>query len=65
MSENQHGGRRTGAGRKPGPDGPTALVAVTVPETLIAQLDDLAGQRGWNRSKAVTEAIRRFVKAKR
>jgi metal-responsive CopG/Arc/MetJ family transcriptional regulator len=32
---------------------------------LIAELDELAAQRGVNRSEAATEAIRRFVKAKR
>ncbi len=65
MSEKQRGGARPGAGRKPGPEGRTAMLAVTVPETLIAQLDELAAARGWGRSKAVTEAIRRLVKAKR
>jgi hypothetical protein len=65
MTEKQHGGSRPGAGRKPGPEGRTTTLAVSVPESLIAQLDEFAGQRSWNRSKAVTEAIRRLVKAKR
>ena len=47
------------------PEGPTVVVAASVPEALIAKLDELAEQRGWNRSEAVTEAIRRLVKAKR
>jgi hypothetical protein len=59
----KHGGKRAGAGRKPSsPDGPTILVAVTVPETLMERLDAIAERNEWNRSKAVTEAIRGFVK---
>jgi hypothetical protein len=54
----QHGGKRPGAGRKPGPDGPTVTTAVTVPESLLDRLDALAEAKGWNRSHAVTEAIR-------
>ncbi len=66
MSAKQHGGKRPGAGRKvANPEGPTAVLAVSVPETMIAQLDELAEKRGWNRSKAVTEALRRLLKAKR
>jgi metal-responsive CopG/Arc/MetJ family transcriptional regulator len=40
-------------------------VTAAVPEALVGQLDELAEKRGWNRSEAVTEAIRRLVKAKR
>ena len=40
------------------------LVAVTVPVELVEQLDGLAGKRDWNRSKAVTEAIRGLLDAK-
>jgi hypothetical protein len=58
------GGSRKGAGRKPGPDGPTILVTVSVPESLMCQLDACAEQEGWNRSAAVTESIKRLVKAK-
>ena len=66
MSAKQHGGRRAGAGRKPSnPEGRTGFLGATVPEALIAQLDELAEKRGWNRSEAVTEAVRRLVKAKR
>jgi hypothetical protein len=57
----EHGGKRKGAGRKIGPDGPTMMMAVTVPESLVGQLDRKAEQNGWNRSQAVTEAIRGFV----
>jgi hypothetical protein len=55
------GGKREGAGRKPGPEGKTTLVAVTVPNPLVEQLDELREKRGWNRSQAVTEAIRALV----
>jgi hypothetical protein len=66
MSAKQHGGARPGAGRKPiNPEGKTTTLVVAVPEALVAQLDEVAEQRGWNRSKAATEAIRRLVKAKR
>jgi metal-responsive CopG/Arc/MetJ family transcriptional regulator len=34
------------------------LVAVTVPIALVEQLDGRATKEGWNRSEAVTEAIR-------
>ena len=67
MDENKpHGGARKGAGRKPSnPEGRTKVVAASIPEGLVTQLDALAEQRGWNRSEAVTEAVRRLVKSKR
>jgi hypothetical protein len=55
------GGAREGAGRPIGPDGPTMVVAVTVPESLMTDLDAYADAKGWKRSKAVTEAIRKLV----
>ena len=60
----QHGGKRKGAGRKPGPEGRTVVMAVSVPGDLADQLDGLAKERGWNRSQAVTEAIRGLLDAK-
>lgn len=61
-----HGGARKGAGRKPrNPEGRTVVVAASIPETLVERLDAVAIQKGWNRSEAVTEAIRRLVKPKR
>ena len=61
----QHGGKREGAGRKPAnPEGTTVVVAASVPEDLVGQLDDLAEKRGWNRSQAITEAIRGLLKRK-
>jgi len=55
----QRGGARPGAGRKPSnPEGTTITVAVSVPEALVEQLDDLSRRSGWNRSEAVTQAIR-------
>jgi hypothetical protein len=57
-----HGGKRKGAGRKPvDPDEKALLVSVTVPAKLVTQLDELREKRGWNRSQAVTEAIRELV----
>ena len=59
------GGKRKGAGRPPtNPEGRTMLVAVTVPAELVEQLDGLAKERDWNRSQAVTEAIRGLLDAK-
>ena len=62
----QRGGKRPGAGRPTSnPEGHTVLVAVTVPETLMDRLDGVAEANGWNRSEAVTRAIRGFVGKKR
>jgi hypothetical protein len=58
----QHGGVREGAGRDPvNPEGVTARVTVSVPESLIRQLDAAAKRNSLSRSQAVTEAIRAFV----
>jgi hypothetical protein len=60
----QVGGAREGAGRPVGPDGPTTVLAVSVPEKLLAQLDALCEAKDWKRSKAVTEAIRGLLSRK-
>jgi hypothetical protein len=61
----QHGGKRAGAGRKPvHPEGRTIVVAASVPSGLVEKLDALAEKRGWNRSEAVTEAIRGLLATK-
>jgi len=60
----QFGGKRKGVGRPIGPDGPTVLVAVTVPQKLVSDLDRLCESKEWKRSKAVTEAIRGLLKRK-
>lgn len=58
----QHGGARKGAGRpSSNPEGKTIVVAASVPETLVERLDAHAKREGWNRSQAVTEAIRGLV----
>ena len=58
-----HGGSREGAGRRPkNPEGATKTVAASVPESLIERLDEYAESKGWNRSKAITEAIRKLLK---
>lgn len=60
-----HGGKRKGAGRKvANPEGRTAPVAASVPSELIDQLDVLCRERQWNRSQAITEAIRGLLDAK-
>ena len=60
----QWGGPRKNSGRPIGDDGPTSVVAVSVPDTLMAQLDKLCEAKEWKRSKAVTEAIRGLLKRK-
>jgi hypothetical protein len=63
VKKKQHGGKRKGAGRRPSnPEGKTIVVAASVPSELVDALDALAEKRGWNRSQAVTEAIRELVK---
>lgn len=60
----QHGGKRTGAGRKQAyPDeGATVIVSVSIPSDLLARLDAVADEREWKRSEAVVEAIRGLLK---
>ena len=58
------GGRRENSGRPIGPDGPTSVLAVSVPDKLVAELDELCEAKEWKRSKAVTEAIRGLLKRK-
>lgn len=61
----KRGGAREGAGRPVSKDGPSTLLTVTVPESLVADLTAIAEAEGWSRSKAATEAIRAFVKRKK
>lgn len=63
MAKKQHGGKRPGSGRKPiHPEGVTITVAAKVPAVLVEQLDAVAEKREWNRSEAITEAIRGLLK---
>ena len=65
MAKEQRGGKRAGAGRKPiNPDDPTTTIAVTMPTGLVERLDAVAERRGWNRSRAVREAVQALVKRK-
>lgn len=59
-----HGGKRKGAGRPPSMGEKTVVVAVSVPESLAADLDSFAKATGWSRSKAVTEALMGLLKRK-
>ena len=61
--KSKRGGSRPGSGRKVGPGGPVTVIAASVPESLVERLDGLAEKRGWNRSQAVTEAIRGLLDA--
>ena len=60
-----HGGSRKGAGRPPAhsDEGGTVTVAATIPKTLKIKLDRIAKAKSWNRSRAITEAIRLLVSA--
>ena len=58
----QWGGKRANSGRPIGPDGPKSVLAVSVPDKLIGELDQLCEAKEWKRSKAVTEAIRGLLK---
>ena len=61
-----HGGRREGAGRPiADPEGKTVIVAASVPGELAERLDAFAARMTWNRSKAITEAIRGLLGEKR
>lgn len=64
-SHHPRGGARPGSGPKPGPEGKAEKISVTVPGELLARLDELAGEKEWTRSQAITEAIRRLVKSRR
>ena len=62
VKKHKHGGRRDGAGRKAvNPEGKTIIVGASVPRELVEQLNQLAAKRGWSRSQAITEAVRRLV----
>lgn len=39
--------------------------AIAIPEDLIEGVDAAAGERGWSRSKFITEVLRRALQAKR
>ena len=66
VKQRQHGGKRAGAGRKPvHPEGRTVNLGASVPEGLVEQLDEYAAEHGWNRSEAVTNAIRGLLAAKK
>ena len=66
VKKKTHGGARPGAGRNPAnPEGKTVVIGASVPAELLEKLDALASERGWNRSQAVTEAVRRLVKRRR
>lgn len=61
MTDKQHGGKRKHAGRKPSENGPTKVVAVSIPQSFLPRLDAVADKKGWNRSQAITEAIRKLL----
>lgn len=63
MKKTQRGGKRAGAGRKQiYAEGPTIVVAASVPSGLVHRLNTVAEQNGWNRSATITEAIRELLR---
>lgn len=57
------GGARPGAGRKVvHPEGATVPLVASVPASLVERLMIVASEKGWNRSEAVTEAVRALLK---
>lgn len=64
MAKKQHGGKRTGSGRKPlAPDGST-LVGASLPTGLVEKLDAYAEKHEVTRAHVIREAVGRFLKAK-
>jgi hypothetical protein len=64
MTKKQHGGKRTGAGRKQAypEEGATVIVSVSIPSRLLERLDAVSEKREWKRSEAIVEAIRGLLK---
>lgn len=59
----QVGGAREGAGRKVAhPEGPTIPLVASVPSVLVDRLMAVAAAKQWNRSEAVTEAVRLLLR---
>jgi hypothetical protein len=61
MAKKQHGGKRDGAGRPVGPEGPKVAVTGTIPESLAQSLDAYAAEQQITRSEALTQAVRKLV----
>jgi hypothetical protein len=60
---NNLGGARPGSGRKViHPEGKTIPLVASVPASLVERLMVIADKKGWNRSEAVTEAVRAMLK---
>lgn len=59
----QHGGARANAGRKQAhTEGKAVVVTASVPSGLVERMAFVADVKGWNRSQAITEAIRLLLK---
>jgi hypothetical protein len=58
------GGPREGSGRPiENAEGKTITLVASVPEGLVTALKERAAAEDWSLSKAVTEALRAFLKA--
>lgn len=47
------------------PEGRTVAITASVPEGLVERLDEYSADHGWNRSQAVTKAIRGLLATER
>jgi hypothetical protein len=62
MAKKKHGGKRPGSGRPVNsPEGKTVVMTASVPAQLVMELNALSEEEGWNRSEAVTMAIRKLL----
>ena len=59
LKKSAHGGKRSGAGRKP-IDGETVMIAARISTELRDKLDRFAKSKGLSRSQAIAEAIRQL-----
>lgn len=60
--KSSHGGRRSGAGRKPKPDEKKRiLLPVRIPRALRLKLDQWAAANDLSRTEAIERAIRRLI----
>ena len=58
------GGVREGAGRKVSPDGPSQVMTVSLPQSLVKEFAVYTEAHGLTRSAAAAEAIRAYLARK-
>jgi len=58
------GGAREGAGRKVSPDGPSQVMTVSLPQSLVVEFATYAEAQGLTKSAAAAEAIKAYLARK-